>query len=116
MKSSYNLGFSNTDDIDSSLSSNVSISDGYLVMTSAGESIMISNVRNESADRTYFHLKVVGDYLTGVTYYVSIDNGSTFNSISLETETLLTAGSQIRIRVVLTNVETKIKGIALLMR
>jgi hypothetical protein len=115
MISSFNCSFLNLNGVDTTLSSNIGITDGSLYMTLAN-GVMITNNKTESSNRTYFQLKVNGDVLAGNTYEVSTDGGSTFTAINLETETLLTAGTSIRIKITLTDANTRISGICLLMR
>ena len=116
MTKSYNFTFDNLDNVDQTLSSAVTVDEGKLKISSGVQGIMISDLRSESTDITYVQLKVVGDALAGTEYYVSTDNADTWDQVNLEEETAVTAGTDLRIKIILNSTSTLIDSLAVLYR
>ncbi len=60
------------------------------------------------------YIKVIGDNLSGTEYFISTDNGETYQQVSLETKTGITAGNQLRLKIELNSASTLIDSVAVL--
>jgi hypothetical protein len=116
MEYSFNFSFDDASDIDSALSSGVVVSEGYLTI-SAAAGTMISNNRSTVSDVTYVYVDLVGEGLTTCTAYVSTDNRSSWQQISLRTETLITTpGSNISLKLETSDAVLRIDSAVILYR
>lgn len=118
MTDSYNFTFDNFNQIDQSLSVNTTVFEGYLKIIEGGGTTgtMVSSLRTALSDITYVQLKVVGDVLSSTKYYISTDNGDTYNSVELETEISVPAGTTLRVKVELNSILTLIDSLVVLYR
>lgn len=116
MTGSFNLDFDVESDYDSGASSTISISESKLQIASGSElGIMVSKRREASSDITSVHLKVNGDVLSGATYYVSVNDGEDWEQLSAEELTTLSStGTNLRIKINMTNTSTRIDSVAVL--
>jgi len=114
MTNSYNFPFDNTDNIDDPLSSGVTVLESNLKISTGAIGTMISNLRTATEDITAVHLKVIGDTLAGTQYFISTDNGDTYTEVNLETKTFVTAGTQLRVKVILNSTSTRLDSLAVL--
>uniref|UniRef100_A0A6H1ZVV1 Tail protein n=1 Tax=viral metagenome TaxID=1070528 RepID=A0A6H1ZVV1_9ZZZZ len=114
MTNSFNFSFDNLNNIDSTLSSNITISDSNLKVLTGSVGTMISQLRSATTNITFVHLKVVGDALSGTTYWISTDNGDTYKSIELETKVSVTAGTALRVKVILNSASTTIDSLCVM--
>ena len=108
---SYNFPF----DEDSGVHSNTEITDSVLKTDGSASGFWISPARSLSSNATQCELRAIGESLHGTIYYVSQDNGITWQSIS--TNTLFTfnpPGQNLKIKVELNSASTQIKSLALL--
>lgn len=93
------------------------MSDGYLIVSSGSSSgTMITAARNTGSNVSKFELRAEGDNIAGnVNYYVSVDNGITWQSVSRNTLTTPTSeGNQLKIKVVLNSADAKIDTLGVL--
>jgi len=117
MTNSLNLTFDSSNEYDTTLSSDVKVEEGNLKTTGGALGTMISNNRSSDTDITHVHIKAIGDALSGTVYHISTDNGDTYETVALETETVLTtAGKNLRLKVVLNSASTLLDSIAVLYR
>ena len=115
LKFSYLFNFDSSTGIDDGASNDYSISEGYLVFTGAS-GYMQSDSRDTTDNVSEFEVKAVGENLVGnITYQVSVDNGTTWQTVNLNTLTTTTSeGSQLKIRVTTTSADAKINTLAIL--
>lgn len=111
MTNSYNFAFDNLDNMDSTLSSNIAVAESNLKVSSGTTGTMISQLRSASTNITFVHLKVIGDALSGTTYWISTDNGDTYKQVELETKTSVPAGISLRVKVKLNSASTLIDSL-----
>jgi hypothetical protein len=115
MTGSLNLTFDNTSEYDLNASSDVTISEGNLKTNGTSEGTMVSARRRETENITRVHVKVIGDALSGTIYYISTDDGNSYELITLETSQLLTSpGKNLRLKIVLNSANTLIDSVAVL--
>ncbi len=114
MKHSYNFPFDDLSNIDATLSENIEVSEGKLKISSGAIGTMISNLRNTTENVNFVHLKSIGDSIAGVTYWVSTDNGDKYKQITLETKIGVTVGTQLRIKIILTDTSSRLDSLAAL--
>jgi len=115
MTDSLNLTFDDSSEFDSSLSSSVTVSEGNLRISSGALGTMVSNLRTSSYTISKVHVRVVGDAIAGTTYQISLDNGTTYQTVNLEELTTITVtGTQLRIKVTLNSPSTLLDSIAVL--
>jgi len=114
MTNSYNFPFDNLSNIDTTISSGIEVEDGNLKISSGSVGIMVSTLRTTTSDMTYVHLKVVGEALSTVEYYISTDNGDTYKKVNLETKTSVTSNHLLRVKVILKSTSTRIDSLAVL--
>ena len=112
---SYNFTFDNTTKINSAgTSTNVTVSNGKLIMTSGQTGTMTSNTLTTPVTVTQVHLLVIGTALSGTTYQVSAD-GINYQDITPDTLTNITnTGNQLTVKVVLNSTSTEIDSLAVL--
>lgn len=114
MTNSFNFPFDDLSNIDEILSQDVTVAESNLKISSGSVGTMISNLRTATENITQVHLKVIGDALAETTYWASSDNGDTYTQINLETLTYIPTGTQLRLKVILNNTNTRVDSIALL--
>lgn len=96
---------------------NLEISDGYLIVSSGSSSgTMVTAARNTGNNVSKFELRAEGDNIAGnVNYYVSVDNGITWQSVSRNTLTTPTSeGNHLMIKVILNSADAKIDTLGVL--
>ncbi|RLC36026.1 hypothetical protein DRH29_05355 [candidate division Kazan bacterium] len=112
---SWILDFDDSTYIDESNSSNVERSNNFLQLTSGASSgtfVSISYTTDSNVSK--FALRVVGDAISDITFYVSVDNGLTYQQAVPETLYNATSeGNQIRIKAVFSDSSQKIKVISI---
>ena len=117
MTDSYNFAFDDLGQIDTGLSTNVTISNGSLKIDSGSSGTMISKLVNTASNVTAVHFKVSGDFISSATYHFSTDNGDTYQQINLEEQTsITTSGTAIRVKIELNNASTLIDNFVALYR
>ncbi len=116
MTNSYNFSFDDLNNIDETESDNVTVAESNLKIVIGSSGQMISNVRNSTTDITYVHLKVAGDFISNVSYYISTDDGENWAKVTLEAEIAVTAGKKLRLKVEIASASTLIQSIAVLYR
>jgi hypothetical protein len=109
---SFNFNF----DEDSGTHSSTDITGGVLKTTGGASGTWISQVKALTENATQFEMRVVGETIPGTLFYVSTDNGNTWQSIS-NFNTLYTfspPGQNLKIKVVFNSASTQVKSLALL--
>ena len=114
MTNSYNFPFDDLNNIDSTLSTTIEVAESNLKTSVGATGTMISQLRVATTDLTFVQLKVIGDTISDVDYYISTDNGDTYQKVELETKTSVTAGTQLRVKVELNSASTRIDSLAVL--
>lgn len=110
MKYSWNFDF-NTD---SGTHSTTQIINGVLKST-ASSGTWISSVKSLSSNATACELRAIGETISGTNFYVSSDNGVTWQTISLNTSlTLSPPGQNLKIKIILNSADTQIDSLCLL--
>jgi len=88
LKYSYNLTFDDDTDIDTTNSSNYTISNGYLTLTSGFDTGILQTDAKEhplSSDITKVELKYAGSMMGTSTFEISVDGGLTWETVSKDT-------------------------------
>ena len=119
MTGSLNLTFDTTDDYDATASSDITIEESNLKVASGKSSgVMVSKRRTSTSNITKVHLQVKeGDFLSGATFYVSANDGGDWEEIKIEDEYSINAvGTNLRLKISLSSVNTRIGSVALLYR
>ena len=107
---SWNFEF----DSDSGTHSTTEITEGVLKATAA-TGTWISDGMDIDNNATLCELRVKGETIPGTVFYVSIDNGITWQSLSLKTlKTLSPPGKNLKIKVELNSASTQIYSVVLL--
>ena len=115
MTHSYNFTFDNEDKIDSSASSNYSLSDSKIRRNSGVESAtIVSNKKETLSSVSSVHVLAVGEILDGATYWIQANLNEEYKQVSLDTLTSVTSGSDLRLKIIITNANTRIDSIAVL--
>ena len=119
MTQSYNFGSEtgfNQNKIDSSASNAIETVEGNARLISGNESgNMISTTLTTPITVSYVEVRVIGDNLTGTTYYISADGTNNWQQISLNTQTEVTSkATSLRLRIRLTDTTTRIKSAVVL--
>lgn len=110
MRFSYNLPFN--DDTQTESHEGTRVLDGKLMLMSGLTSgTFISNA--QTGFLNHIHLKVVG-ISTGTNYWISTDNGTTWQPVIAETLTEVTEGSSVKIKVEIKSESTQIDSLAIL--
>ena len=110
MKYSWNFDF-NTD---SGTHSTTQIINGVLKST-ASSGTWISSVNSLSSNVIACELRAIGETISGTNFYISTDNGITYQSISLNTSlTLSPPGQNLKIKIILNSADTQIDSLCLL--
>ena len=77
--------------------------------------IVISNTKTAISDVTSVHVLALGETLDGASYWVQADSGSVFQEVTLDTlETLDNSGTSLKLKIIITDSDTRIDAIALL--
>lgn len=105
-----------TFDSDSGVHSNTQIVDGVLKTDGSSTGVWTSDTTNVSNGITALELRVAGDSLAGTTYEISVDGGSTWNTISfLKTKYEgFAPGTRVKLRITLNSSQTQIKSAGIL--
>ena len=95
---------------------NTEVSDGKLVLQSGASSgTFVSIAHTASSNITSAHLKVSGSGLAGTEYWISVNNGRTWESISPETlKTTTSVGDKLKVKVKLNSSVTEIESLIIL--
>ena len=113
MIESLNLTFDSDDELVTK-DSNVGLSEGKIKLTSGVEGTFIAN-KTFSTTITKIHLLVIGSDLIGTKYEISSDGGSTYQTVSSDSEITLTdSGTSLQLRVTFNSANTEIDSLALL--
>jgi len=103
---------------DATSSNAVEIVEGNLRLITGNESGNMISIKKDTLDTvTSVSLQVRGETLDGVTYYVNADGTNNWQAISKDTEVVVDSdkqGKKLRLRIILTNEDTRIDSIALL--
>ena len=113
---SYNLVFTELNKVDLTSSDNISLESDKLRLNAGQESgNMITNILTTTNNVTSVQLLILGENLTGLTYFVNTDGTTSWQSIDLNILTTVTSsGKSLRFRIRLTNTTTRISSVALL--
>ncbi len=115
MKYSYNFTFDDENKIDTSASSSYILSEGKIRKDSAVESaIIISNKKDTPITVNSVHILAIGEVLDGATYWVQANTSAAYQRISLDVLTTITTGTELRLKIIITNANTRIDSIAVL--
>lgn len=115
MTHSFNFNFDDEDEYDSTLSSNIELSEGNLKTDGATSGIMVSANRLENFNITAVHIKVVGEVIVGTTYEISTDNGSTWEKVNIDKKKILTdSGTHLRLKITLNSASTLIDSVVVM--
>ncbi len=116
MTHSFNFTFDNENKIDTTSSSNVSVSDGNLLLDSGFESgTMVSIEKETPVIAKSIHLLVIGESLGDTEYAVRADSKAEFQVVTLDTEIQLdNPGTELQLRIKLVSSNTRIDAAALL--
>ena len=109
---SYNFPFDN----DSGTHSNTEIVDGVLKTTGGASGTWISANKSIGEDITQYEFRATGESIPGTSFYVSTDNGNTWQLVSaLKTlYDFAPPGQNLKIKVVLSSASTQVKSLATL--
>lgn len=112
LEHSYNFTF----DGDSGQHNNTQITSGTLNLVTGSSGTWISPSRTTPNYITRCYLNVIGQTLTGATFYVSGDGGSTWESITNKTITTLqdSIGKLLKVKVVISAATTQIDSLSIL--
>jgi hypothetical protein len=112
----HSMNFSFADNSEIELFSSTEVSDGKLVPSSSSSGSATSVTRVAPQNITQCHLKHNGSSLVGnVTYYVSNNNGSSWEDITPNTmHTFTSTGSQLKLKIVIMSSSVEIDWIDLL--
>lgn len=101
---------------DTSTHSNTAILNSVLYWTGSGANgKWTSNVFNSSTSITSFEVKATGNNIpNNATFEVSVDNGVSFNTASLDTEYTVNSGTQLVLRVTISNSSANIDTVNIL--
>ena len=113
---SYNFSFDNNSLFDDGASNdNVVVRDGKLVLDSGATGTFISLSKTAASNITQVHVKAIGEDLGNVTFSISVDNGNTFQPVTLEALTNVTkSGKGLRLRVVFAASTARVDAVAIL--
>ena len=109
---SYNFNFDN----DSGTHSTTEITEGVLKTTGGATGTWISANKSIGSNITEYEFRAVGDAIPGTDFYVSTDNGNTWQSVeSLKTlYDFAPPGQNLKIKVIFNSASTQIKSLAAL--
>lgn len=109
---SYNFPF----DTDSGTHSTTQITEGVLKTDGSASGTWISPIKYLSTNATEYELRVTGESIPGTNFYVSVDGGVTWQTITnLKTLTNFSPpGKNIALKIILNSASTQIKSLALL--
>ena len=108
---SWYFGF----DATSGTHSTTEITEGVLKTDGSASGTWISNLKEADESATYCEIRVKGQSIPGTLFYVSIDNGITYQSLDQSTlKTLSPPGKNLRIKVELNSADTQIYSLVLL--
>ena len=118
MTRSYVLSFDDTSKIDTGASSGYIMEDGVIRKdTSFSEATIFSLPKSSDIYATNMSLKVVGNIIDGATYSFIANNSAIYQSIYPDTDTSVTTiGKDIRLKIIITNDNTRIDTIGLYWR
>lgn len=115
MTHSYNFTFDNENKIDSSASSNYSLSESKIRKVAGVESAtVISTKKDTPVSVGSVHVLAIGEILDGATYWIQANSNEEYKQVSLDTLTTITSGSDLKLKIVITNANTRIDSIAVL--
>ena len=112
----YSWNFTFDDDSQIASHSDTETDEGYLILQ-AGKSTgtAITTTLTTSNDVTEVHLKVNGNSLVGTNYWVSANNGITWESVTPDTKKILSSpGTKLKLKIELNSSSTQIDSLALL--
>lgn len=115
MEYSYNFPFDNYDNTDEESSNNITISDGKIKLTAGATGTWISKRKTTLSTVTKFHLKVKGEVLGDVVYYVNCDGTDNWQLINLEVEVDIDEdkqGTSLGLKAILNSASTEIDAMA----
>ena len=118
MKYSYNFTFDNESKIDISASSSYLISESKIRKDSSVESAtIISNAKDTPITVSSVHILAIGEVLDGATYWVQANPSAVYQQITLNTLTTVTStGTELRLKIIITDNNTRIDSIVILYR
>lgn len=111
MRFSWNFDF----DTDSGTHTNTDITEGVLKTDGSASGTWISELKALSSNAIECELRAKGETLAGTDWYVSINNGVSYQNINLNTKLSLSPpGKNLKIKVELNSADTQIESLALL--
>ncbi len=111
MRYSWNFDFES----DTGIHSSTQIIDGVLKTTGGSSGTWISDNKSISSDATVCELRAKGETLTDAVFSISVDGGSKWSTISLNTSlTLSPPGSTLKIKIVFSSADTQIDSLVFL--
>jgi hypothetical protein len=112
MEYSYNTVFSTATGV---LTNTEISSDSLHLATGQSSGEWISDTETVSSNVTEIYLSAAGDILTGATFYVSVDGGTSYQSYSLkEKKTLTQPNTALKVKIEINNTSTHIKSVSVL--
>ena len=119
MNYSYNFTFDDLNKVNSNSSNDIAVEDGKLKMQGiVSTARMMSNTLTTPINVSNVEIRVVGENLTGTTYYINLDNTDNFQEITLNTniviDTTITSGNKLRFRINITDSTTRIDSAVVL--
>lgn len=104
-----------TFDDDSGTHTNTEITEGVLKTDGSASGNWVSDLNSLSSNMTHCELRIKGESIPGTIFYVSIDNGTHWQLVSLNTlKTLSPPGQNLKIKVELNSADTQIDSMVLL--
>ena len=95
--------------------SSTEITESVLKTDGSASGTWISNLNILDIDANYCELRVKGETIPGTIFYISTNNGATYQSISKNIkEELSPPGKNFRIKIELNSASTQVYGVALL--
>lgn len=114
---SFNFTFDNENKIDGTSSADFIVEEGKLRKDASVETgTMVSNVLTSDKTANSMELRLIGEFLDGAAYSFRVSNVADFQSItpnSSSATTVTDKGKQITLKIVITNVNTRIDSAAL---
>ena len=118
MKYSYNFTFDDESKVDISASSSYLISESKIRKDSSVESAtIISNAKDTPITVSFIHILAIGEVLDGATYWIQANPSAVYQQITLDTLTTVTStGTELRLKIIITDNNTRIDSIVILYR
>jgi len=112
---SYNFGFD--DETLTESHSNTQIVDSRLLLVSGTTGTWTSTARTATSDVTSVHIKASGEAIPGTVFYISVDNGITWETVSLDANyTLLSTGRNPKLKIDINSAGTQLDWVSVLYR